>query len=451
MGRRIPVLDDQARAILRLALPALGALAAEPLYVLVDTAIVGHLGAVPLAGLAVASTLLTTLLWLGGAFVEYGTTGDVARLHGAGRTREALDVGVQATWLAAFIGIGLVVLIEVLAAPAVRLIGGADPAVQEQALSWLRVAALGAPFVCMTLAGQGWLRGLHDTRTPLLVVGAGNAFSAGLSAVLVYGAHTGIRGSAIANALAQSAGAVVFVVALLRRRAPLRPSWPGMRARLGVGRDMSIRSAAFIVSFSTATAVAARFGGAVVAGHQIAIQLWGFLALSLDSLAIAAQAMIGAAVGAGDIAQARALVVRLTRWGAAVGAVFAAILLAGWNLIPHLFTGDAAVVAQAHRAWPWFALMQPAAGAVFALDGVFVGGGDTAFLRSVTLVAGLGAYVPITVAVALLGAGLGGIWFGLTTFVVVRLVGALLRVRGDRWWHAGARQVGGVLDVPVQA
>src|SRR5437588_2244070 len=205
-----------ARAILRLAVPALGALAAEPLYVLVDTAIVGHLGSTPLAGLAVAGTLLTTLVWLTN-FLEYGTTGGVARLFGAGREREALDVGVQATWLAVAVGLALTALIEATADPALRLIGGGDPAVHEQALGWIRVAALGAPFVCITLAGQGWLRGVQDTVTPFLVVVAGNVVSAGLAVGLVAGAHLGIRGSAIANAAAQSGSALVFTAILARR------------------------------------------------------------------------------------------------------------------------------------------------------------------------------------------------------------------------------------------
>lgn len=426
------------RAILRLALPALGALAAEPLYVLADTAIVGHLGATPLAGLAVGSTLLTTLLWLTN-FLEYGTTGTVARRYGAGRTQEALSAAVQATWLAVATGVVVAVLCEAVASPAMALIGGGNAVVQEQAVQWVRIAALGVPFVCVTLAGQGWLRGLQDTMTPLIVVVAGNVVSAALSAGLVYGVHMGIRGSAIANAAAQSGSAVVFALALRRRGAPWRPDWAVMRAELVTARDLSLRTIAFLVSFSTATAVAARMGGAVVSAHQIAIQLWGFLALVLDALAIAAQAMVGAALGAGDRAHAELLTRRLMLWGLGFGALFAVVLAAGFDVIPHLFTGDLSVVRATHPAWPWFAGMMPVAGLVFALDGVFIGAGDVAFMRTVTLVAGLCFYVPIALLAYFLGWGLGGVWAGLTSFVVVRCVAAVVRTRSGRWTHAGLR------------
>jgi len=430
--------DD--RAILRLAVPALGALAAEPLYLLADTAIVGHLGARPLAGLAVASTLLTTLLWLAN-FLEYGTTGTVARRFGAGRTEEALGAAVQATWLAVATGAVIAVLCELVADPAMSLIGGGDAGVHDQAVQWIRIAALGVPFVCVTLAGQGWLRGLQDTMTPLVVVVIGNVFSAGLSAGLVYGAHMGIRGSAIANALAQTGSALVFAWKLRRRGAPWRPDWSVMRAELVTARDLSLRTVAFLVSFSTATAVAARMGGAVVGAHQIAIQLWGFLALVLDSLAIAAQAMVGAALGAGDRARAVLLTRRLMQWGLAAGVAFAVVLAVGFDVIPHWFTGDQRVVQATHSAWPWFAAMMPAAGVLFALDGVFIGSGDVAFMRTVTLIAGLCFYVPIAVLAYRFGWGLGGVWAGLTCFVGVRFLAAMLRVRSGRWTHAGLRDV----------
>jgi putative MATE family efflux protein len=439
LGRRVSP-DD--RAILRLAAPALGALAAEPLYLLVDTAIVGHLGAQPLAGLAVGGTLLTTLLWLTN-FLEYGTTGTVARRFGAGRTEEALSAAVQATWLAVATGVVVAGVCELVADPAMTLIGGGNAAVRAQALQWVRIAALGVPFVCVTLAGQGWLRGLQDTMTPLVVVVAGNVASAGLSAGLVYGAHLGIRGSAIANALAQTGSAVIFALALRRRGARWRPDWSVIRAELVTARDLSLRTVAFLVSFSTATAVAARMGSTVVGAHQIAIQLWSFLALVLDALAIAAQAMIGATLGAGDRVRAEVLTGRLVRWGFGFGALFGVVLGLGFDVIPRWFTGDPSVVQATHAAWPWFAAMMPAAGVVFALVGVCIGAGDVAFMRTVTLVAGLLFYVPVALLAYFLGWGLGGVWAGLTCFVGVRLVAALLRTRSGRWTHAGLRDAAG--------
>jgi putative MATE family efflux protein len=443
-----PVSPDD-RAILRLALPALGALAAEPIYLLADTAIVGHLGGRPLAGLAIGSTLLTTLLALAN-FLEYGTTGTVARRLGAGRTQEALSAGVQATWLAVATGVVIAVVIELVADPAMGLIGGGDAAVRAQAVQWVRIAALGVPFVCVTLAGQGWLRGLQDTMTPLVVVVVGNVFSAALSAGLVYGVHMGIRGSAVANALAQTGSAVVFALALQRRGASWRPDWTLIRAQLVTARDLSLRTFGFLVAWSTATAVAARMGGAVVGAHQIAIQLWSFLALTLDALAIAAQAMVGAALGAGLRTRAEMLTRRLIRWGLLGGVAYGVVLAAGFEIIPRAFTGDPAVIQATHAAWPFFAAMMPAAGVVFALDGVFIGAGDVAFMRSVTLLGALGFYVPIALLAYFLGWGLGGVWAGLTAFIAVRLVAALLRTRSGRWTQAGLRDAAtlGAVETP---
>lgn len=422
--------------MLALALPALGALAAEPLYLLADTAIVGHLGSVPLAGLAVAGTVLFAFVSIA-TFLEYGTTGAVARALGAGRTEIALDTAVQATWLAVLTGLVMTAVIETLASPLVALVGGGDPAIRDQAVAWLRIAALGAPFVCVSLTGQGWLRGFQDTVTPFTVMGIANVASAGLSALLVGVVHTGIRGSAIANALAQSGSAVVFALALRRRDAAMRPSWARMRTQLAAARDLGIRTLAFLGSFSVATAVAARMGGSNVAAHQIAIQLWGFLALCLDALAIAAQALVGTAVGAGDIASARALTRRLMRWGLGTGGVLAALLMAGWTLIPRLFTDDPAIISAVHAIWPYLALMQPAAAVVFVLDGVLIGAGDTAFLGRVTVAAGLLVYLPLALLAGGLHLGLGFVWFGLTCFIGVRLVTCVWRARGKRWWLAG--------------
>jgi putative MATE family efflux protein len=429
------------RTILSLALPALGALAAGPMYLLADTAIVGHLGRVPLAGLAVGGTAITAVTSVA-TFLEYGTTGGVARAVGAGRREAALDLAVQATWLALLTGLLMTAVVELLAPAAVALVGGGDAAVREQAIAWLRIAALGLPFVCVALAGQGWLRGLQDTVTPFVVVVVANAVSAALSAVLVYGAHLGIRGSAIANALCQSAAAVIFAAALARRGARLRPAPRRMAAQLVSARDLGARTLAFLISFSVATAVAAHIGPVTVAAHQIAIQLWTFLAFSLDALAIAAQALVGAAVGAGDVAAARELAGRLIRWGLATGAVLTVVLLAGAGVIPRLFTSDPAVLDSVGAAWWFLALMQPAAAVVFVLDGVLIGAGDTAYLAAVTTAAGLAVYLPLALLAGAAGLGLGGIWFGLTCFVLVRLAACLARMRGTRWWRRGMASAG---------
>lgn len=438
MTEAVDAPEVTARRVAGLALPALGALAAEPLYLLIDTALVGHLGATPLGGLALGATVLAALLTLA-TFLEYGPTGAIARALGAGRKEEALDIAVQGTLLAVAVGVAITLVAEVGAEPFISLLGGNNPAIHEQAVAWLRIAALGAPFVCVALAGQAWLRGYQDTVTPFVVVLAGNTISAGLSAALIYGAGLGIRGSAIANALAQSGSAAVFALLLRRRGARFRIQPAVLRSQLETARDLSARTLAFLVSWSVATGVAAHMGATVVAAHQVCIQLWEFLALTLDALAIAAQALVGEQIGGGHLGAARALSWRLVRWSTWFGTALAVVLLAGLPIIPRLFVSDPAVLDQIHRAWPLLALMQPAAGAVFAFDGILIGAGDTAFLARITTFAGFAVYIPLVLLAGALGWGIVGIWVGLTAFVLVRLLTCVLRMRGERWWRAGRR------------
>lgn len=411
-------------------------LAAEPLYLLVDTAVVGHLGSRQLAGLGVGAALMS-LLTIVGTFVEYGTTSRAARWYGAGRLDAALNEGVQASWLAAGIGVVVVALGEALAGPLTGLLAGSS-ATQQAAESWFRIAVLGMPGVLLVLAGNGWMRGVQRTREPVWIVVAANALSAAASPVLVYPAGLGLRGSAIANVAAQAIGAALFLRALARATDARRPERSVMRAQVVVGRDLILRAAAFQVAFLTAAAVASRMGTAQIAAHQIGLQLWEFTALLLDSFAIAAQSLVGAALGASDADGARAMAWQVARWGGYAGVGFAAVYAAGWSLIPRIFTSSPAVLHQAHVLWPWLLGMLPAAGIVFALDGVLIGAGDVGFLRTLTIVGAVGAYAPLSLAALHWHWGLGGVWAGLTAFILVRLVGMLWRTRGERWLVLGA-------------
>ena len=426
-----------ARRIAALALPALVVLAAEPLYVLVDTAVVGHLGGTALASLAVGGTVISFCAFLG-SVLAYGTTGRAARRYGAGDRAAAVSEGVQASWLAFAAGLVILVGAQFAAGPVVRTLGGSNPDVTHGAIVWLRIAALGAPGLLLATAGNGWMRGVQDTRRPLYYVLGANLLSAALSPVLVYGAGLGLAGSAVANVAAQTTVGVLFVTALLRERVPLTPHTGLLRAQLSGGRDLLIRGSAFQICFVSMTAVASRFGSASLGAHQIAWELWLFCSLLLDAIAIAAQALVGAVLGASQADQARALARRFVRVGLVCGVALGALIAAGEPVVPHLFSGDPHVIAQAHVVWPWFAAMQPAAAIVFALDGVLIGAGDLAFLRNVTLVAGFGAFLPAIWLALALHWGLAGIWFGLTLFVVVRLVGNGARVHRGQWAVTGA-------------
>lgn len=429
----------ETRRLLALAGSAFVVLAAEPLYLLVDTAVVGHLGAVPLAGLGIGAALMA-LLTIVGTFVEYGTTGRSARWFGAGQADAAVNEGVQASWLAVSIGLVVVVVGEVFAGPLTRLLAGGGGATQHAAESWFRIAVIGMPGVLLVLAGNGWMRGVQRTREPVIIVLAANGLSAILCPLLVYPAGLGLTGSAFANVGAQAVGGLLFVRALRRAAPSGRIDWPVMRAQVAVGRDLIVRSAAFQVAFLTAAAVAARMGTAQIAAHQIGLQLWGFTALLLDSFAIAAQSLVGAALGSLDADLARRMAWQVARWGLYAGLVFGVLFAAGWSVIPRLFTSSPAVLDQVHVLWPWFVGMLPAAGVVFALDGVLIGAGDVAFMRTLTIIAAVLFFAPINIAALRYGWGLNGVWAGLAAFVAVRLVGMIARARGERWVVLGVAQ-----------
>ncbi|MCW2539029.1 MAG: family efflux transporter [Frankiales bacterium] len=424
------------KRIVVLAGSAFVVLAAEPLFLLVDTAVVGHLGRVQLAALGAAGTIMTLLAIIGSS-LEYGTTGRAARYFGAGRRDAAVNEGVQASWLAATIGLAAVLIGEAVAGPLTQLVAGGAGPVAEAAESWLRIAILGLPGVLLVLAGNGWLRGVQDTRTPVRIVVLANVLSMIASPLLVYPAGLGLRGSAIANVGAQWLAAVLCVLALRRESAAPAPKWQVMRKQLVVSRDLVIRAAAFQLAYLTAASVAGRMGAAQLGAHQVGLQLWEFIALLLDSFAIAAQSLVGAALGGGNVDAARATAWRVSRYGLVAGVVFAAVMAAGWYVIPALFSSDAAVRHQSHVLWPWLVAMMPVAGVVFALDGVLLGAGDNAFIRTITVVGAVLGYVPLSLLALRLHWGIGGVWAGLAAFILIRFIGMMWRTGSGRWLIVG--------------
>jgi putative MATE family efflux protein len=428
--------DVSSRRIVALAASAFLVLAAEPLFLLIDTAVVGHLGRVPLAALGAAGTIMT-LLAIVGTSLEYGTTGRAARYYGAGRRDAAVNEGVQASWLGLLIGLVAILIGESIAGPVTRLVAGGAGQVAHDAEVWLRIAILGLPGILLVLAGNGWLRGVQDTRTPVKIVVIANVLSAIASPLLVYPAGFGLPGSAIANVLAQWIGAALCGWAIHRERVPAHPHWHVMRKQLMISRDLVLRALAFQAAYLTAAGVAGRMGAAQLAAHQVGLQLWTFIALLLDSFAIAAQSLVGAALGGGNVAAAKSTAWRVSRYGVAAGICFGALMAAGWLVIPAIFSSDATVQHQAHLLWPWLVALMPLAGIVFALDGVLLGAGDNAFMRTVTLVAALGGYVPMAIAALHFDWGIGGVWAGLATFIAIRFVGMAWRTRSGRWLVIG--------------
>jgi putative MATE family efflux protein len=373
-------------------------------------------------------------------FLSYGTTARAARFFGAGDRGSAVGEGVQATWLAVGLGVLVVAAVEVAAVPLLRVIADGGE-IADMALPWLRIAILGAPAILISLAGNGWMRGVQDTARPLRYVVAGFALSAVLCPTLVYGwlglPRMELAGSAVANLVGQWLAALLFCRALLAERVPLSVDFTVLRAQVVMGRDLLVRTMAFQACFVSAAAVAARFGAAAVAAHQVVLQLWGFLALVLDSLAIAAQSLVGAALGAGQLAHAKSVAWRVTVFSTLAAAVLAAVFAVGASVLPTLFTDDRSVLDAIGVPW-WFLVAQlPIAGIVFALDGVLLGAGDAKFMRNATLVSALVGFLPLIWLSLIFGWGLLGIWSGLTTFMVLRLVFVGWRAFSGHWLVAG--------------
>jgi putative MATE family efflux protein len=422
------------REILRLAVPALGALAAEPLYVLVDTAIVGHLGTAQLASLAIAATLLTSAFAVFN-FLTYGTTAQVARLHGAGREEEARALGVQALWLGLAIGAVLLVAFVALAGPAVRIMGG-EGRIAEEATTYLRISALGAPAFMLAAAGQGYLRGMSDLRTPLVILVAAHAVNVVLELLFVYGFGWGLAGSAWGTVIAQAGMGLAFA-RVQTRSGWRRPDLAAIRPLMRIGGEIAVRTTALLASFLIASAVLARIGAASLGAHQIAFQLFIFFALVLDAIAIAAQVMVGRMLGAGEAAGARAASMRMIGWAFVAGTAFGLVLLALGGVVPRAFTSDPAVIERAREIWPVFAAMMPANAVVFALDGILIGAGDTRFLMW-GMLAAAAAFVPVSLLAFALDWGILGVWFGLMGLIAVRLLTCGGRFLSNRWAMTGA-------------
>jgi putative MATE family efflux protein len=428
--------DD--RQIVKLAVPALGALAAGPLYVLVDTAIVGHLGVAPLAALALAGALIDAISTFCN-FLQYGVTPRVGRLFATGKHDQAAHVGHQGMLLGFMLGIVIAALMVLLAQPLLAVLG-ARGRVMSLATLYIRLAIIGLPLSLVAVSAEGYFRGVAKLKAPMWVLLACNALNALLEVLFVYGFHWGIAGSAWGTVIAQATMALSFCwMAGLRPNtgtgvlAGLRPDWPLIREMLRVGADLVIRTAALYASFLISGAILARVGQASLAAHQIAFQLWNFLALALDSLAIAAQVMVSHQLALGDKQRARRLGARVILWSFVVGTLFGVLLLALTPVLPHAFTADARVLNRVDAIWVIFAAMQPVNGVVFALDGILIGASDTRYLALAMVPCTVLAYVPVACAAVIWHWGIVGVWCAIFAFILARMAFGAGRFLGSRW------------------
>ncbi|MFD4031449.1 MATE family efflux transporter [Streptomyces sp. NPDC058637] len=427
------------REIIALAVPAFGALVAEPLFVMVDSAVVGHLGTPQLAGLGVAAALLTTAVSIF-VFLAYATTAAVARRVGAGDLPSAIRQGMDGIWLALLLGAAVVAFALPSAPWLIEAFGTSDTAA-PYAVTYLRISSLGIPAMLVVLAATGVLRGLQDTRTPLYVAIGGFTANGALNVGLVYGAGLGIAGSAWGTVIAQAGMALAYLIVVVRgaRRhgASLRPDAAGIRASAQAGVPLLVRTLSLRSVLLIATAVAARLGDTDIAAHQILLSLWSLTAFALDAIAIAGQAIIGRYLGANDVKGAREACRRMVQWGIASGVVLGLLIVLARPLFVPLFTGDPSVHDTLLPALLVVALSQPIAGVVFVLDGVLMGAGDGRYLAWAMLVT-LAVFAPVALLVPVLGGGLTALWWAMTLMMAVRLVTLWLRTRSGRWIVTGA-------------
>ena len=438
------------RDILRLAVPALGSLIAEPLFLLADSTMVGHLGSTPLAGLGLASAMLQTVIGLM-IFLAYSTTPSVARWLGAGDRGRAVSVGIDGLWLA--LGLGVVLgAIGWLASPALIGAFGATPAVTAGAVGYLRLSMFGLPAMLLVFAATGLLRGLQDTRTPLYVAGIGFAANIALNAVFIYGLGLGLAGSAIGTVIAQWSMVAVYlwVVVHLSRAtgARLRPHRAGMALGAASGGWLFLRSVSLRAAMLVAVFVATRLGSPELAAFQVAMTLFATLAFALDSLAIAAQALVGRALGAGDLDAVRAVLRRCLEWGILGGIALGIVVVATSGVLGGVFTNSADVIGLLPPTLVVLGLSVPLGGLVFVLDGVLIGAGDARYL-ALTGIANVAVFAPLAFAVlawlptgAAGTAGAAGLAWLMAAFVFgylgARAVTLGMRARTARWMVVGA-------------
>ncbi|MGO2559563.1 MATE family efflux transporter [Brachybacterium sp.] len=431
------------REILLLAVPSLGALVAEPLFLLTDSAFIARVSTTSLAGLGLASTVLTTIVGLA-IFLAYSTTAAVARSFGAGRTREAISRGIDACWLALVVGALATVLLVVAGEPLLAAFGP-SPDVLAEALIYLRISAFGLPAMLAVQAATGLVRGLQDATLPLVVAVGGALVNIPLNAMLIFGLDLGIAGSALGTVVCQwGMVAVLLGVIVHRARREAIALTPHLGNLVAVGRDavpMFVRTLGLRVVVIAATVVATRLGDVQLAAHQLATTVFTALSLALDSLAIAGQALTGRYLGASAPATVHAVTRRLMSWGVGGGAAVSVLLLGASYVVPGWFTPDIAVQENLRAALWVLVLAQPVAGYVFVLDGVLMGAGDAPYLAKVGALIAV-AIMPGAIAVAWWSPegplGLAMLWLACNfLFMVLRAISLGLRVRTDDWMRLG--------------
>ena len=417
----------------------MGALVAEPLYLLADTAVVGHLGTLPLGGLAVASAALLLIYGLC-FFLAYGTTATVARFTGAGEPLKAANQAIQSLWLAFFLGLGIAIIGSLTSDPLLRALG-ATGELLDQARIYLEISMLGAPAMLIMLAGVGYLRGIKDTVRPLLVAVGTALLNLCLELILIYGFGKNIGASAAATVISQWVGAATYLFWIWQYigglKISLLPKLLALKRLLKDSSELLIRNLSLTTSFVVATSMAARLGNVDVAAHEVGFQAWFFLSMTMDAIAIAAQALIGNLLGAGKAEEARLMGRRAILWSTGIGAFAGCVLAISHDSFTEIFSADNAVVELGSFIVLHVAAMAPLSGVAFALDGILIGAGDQRFLAKAMLFSAM-ISIPLMLIVGVNDFGIGWIWGSIWVLMATRSAVLYLRFRSNKWQRLGS-------------
>ncbi len=427
------------KQLLKLAVPALGALLAEPLYVLADTAVVGHLGTSSLGGLGVSSSALLLIYGLC-FFLAYGTTATIARLAGAKEERKAASQIVQSIWLAVMTGLFLGTIVFLFSTQLLKAMG-ANGDLLNQARIYLRVSMYGAPAMLIMLAGVGYLRGVKDTVRPLWVSVGTAVLNLVLELVLIYRFKMGIGASAAATVVAQWTGAGIYLFWIAKAIRPhqvsLVPRFALLKRLLQISVQLFMRNLSLAGTFLFATAVATRISDIDIAAHQVAFQMWFTLAMAMDAMAIAAQAMIGNLLGAGDSKEAQKVGERTIIWSVGIGVVGGGVLAATHLPLAQVFSNDPSVIALSGFLFLHVALMAPLSGVAFALDGILIGAGDHNYLAKAMTTSAIFT-IPLMSLTRIWDLGIGWLWAVIWLFMGLRSVLLGARFLSGRWQVTGS-------------
>jgi MATE family multidrug resistance protein len=434
---------SHVKDIFRLAVPAMLALASQPLLSIGDTAMIGRLGVEPLAARAVGAAIIGGIYWIF-AFLSFGTTTLVGYHHGAQDFRACGETYVHALFLALVGGVGVACAGLLFATPLYRLMG-AGPAVINEGVPYFRIYIASAPFTFVFFASVGFFRGIQNTRTPMMIAFVVSGIHLLLGYGLIYGnfgfPRLGMIGAGVAAWVGQLVGAAVCMGIFLFSRSMVayraikwRVSLIRLRPLFRIGSDLAIRTGALRGSLVFATSCTARMGASVLSAHEIAFQLMLLCSDVIDGLAVAGQALVAKYLGSAQKEAAIAMGKTLIFCGAVAGLIFGIAFLGGQDAIASFFTNSTEVkLLLAAGVILLVAVFQPLNGMVFVLDGLLIGARDTRFLMWAMLIGALGIFVPISWMSLHWGWGLMGIWTGVGALMSWRLVTLLYRFFSRKW------------------